>query len=174
MFFLKQVIIRDLYDDNDNLITTNLIPLLYHSFVAGTQWPRMNYHYPEGVALRLEAGKGFDMNVHYANRTDEVMTGEVYGNIYTIPESEVVHVAEILDLNNQHFTLPPGEVTTINKIVFISNETINIFQLFSHAHEHMTEFSVYKKGGERTMGSSSTSRTIGSTHRFWSWTHHLY
>ena len=138
--------IRDLYDEIGGLNLVNLYPLLYHQFVAGTQWPRMNYHFPEGVALRLEAGKGFDMNSHYANRTDEVVVGEVYGNIHTIPESEVVHVAQILDLNNDDFKLPPNEVTTLTETYYF-NERINIFQLFSHAHEHMTEFKVLIQGG---------------------------
>lgn len=139
--------IRDLYDQNDALIVDNLFPLLYHQFVAGTQWPRMNYRYPEGVALRIQGGKGFDLNAHYANRTDDMMVGEVYGNIHTIPESEVVHVAEILDLNHDDFSLPPNKVTTLTKEYFF-NEKMNIFQLFSHAHEHMTEFRVYKLGGQ--------------------------
>ncbi|WP_425389598.1 hypothetical protein [Ekhidna sp.] len=140
--------IRDLYDENQQPITKNLLPLLYHEFIAGTQWPRMNYHYPEGVALRIKGGKGLDLNTHYANRSDNVMTGEVYGNLHTIPESEVEHVAEILNLNNQSFVLPAGQVTTIKKEYFFNKE-INIFQLFSHAHEHMTEFKVYHVGGNR-------------------------
>lgn len=139
--------IRDLYAANGSVITSNLIPLLYHQFIAGTQWPRMNYHFPEGVALRLEAGKGFDMNSHYANRTDEVITGEVYGNIYTIPESEVEHVAQILDLSNDNFNLPANQVTTLEKTFFFQDRR-HIFQLFSHAHEHMTEFRVYQEGGD--------------------------
>jgi hypothetical protein len=138
--------LRDIYNESGNYDVDNLLPLQYHQFVAGTQWPRFNYHYPPGVALKLEAGKGFDMNSHYANRTNEIVVGEVYGNIYTIPESEVEHVAEILDLNNDDFSLPPNKVTTLTKDYFFP-ERINIFQMFSHAHEHMTEFKVSKVGG---------------------------
>lgn len=144
--FPQERVIRDLYDAQDDLIVDNLFPLLYHQFVAGTQWPRMNYRYPEGVALKIDAGRGFDLNAHYANRTSEVMTGEIYGNIYTIPESEVQHIAEILDLSHDDFSLPPQRVTTLTK-QFSFNEKINVFQLFSHAHEHMTEFKVYQVGG---------------------------
>lgn len=138
--------IRDIYKEDGSLDFNNLFALQYHNFIAGTQWPRMNYKYPEGVALRIPAGKGFDMNSHYANRTDKVITGEVYGNIHTVPEEEVNHVAELLDLNNQDFVLPANQVTTITKEYF-TDQRMNIFQLFSHAHEHMTEFNVYKIGG---------------------------
>ena len=144
--FPEENTIRDLYEADGSLNINNAIALLYHNFIAGTQWPRMNYKYPEEVALRVPAGKGFDMNSHYANRTDEVVIGEVYGNIHTIPASEVVHVAEILDLNNQNFSLPPNQVTTLTK-EYTFSERMHIFQLFSHAHEHMTEFNVYKVGG---------------------------
>ena len=139
-------VVRDIYKDDGTLDFGNLFALQYHNFIAGTQWPRMNYKYPEGVALRIPAGKGFDMNSHYANRTSEVITGEVYGNIYTVAKEQVVHVAELLDLNNRDIALPPKQVTTIEKNYFF-NERINVFQLFSHAHEHMTEFNVYKIGG---------------------------
>lgn len=140
--------IRDLYDENQETIIANLLPLLYHEFVAGTQWPRMNYHYPEGVALKYEAGRGLDLNSHYANKTDEVITGEVYANFHTIPASEVQHVAEILNLNNQSFNLPAGKETTLTR-EYTFNERRHIFQLFSHAHEHMTEFRVYQVGGDQ-------------------------
>ncbi|MFK7952344.1 MAG: hypothetical protein AB8B73_05825, partial [Ekhidna sp.] len=140
--------IRDLYDENQQLIFQNLKPLLYHEFVAGTQWPRMNYRYPEGVALKYEAGRGLDLNSHYANKTNEVIVGEVYANMHTIPASEVEHVAEILNLNNQSFNLPAGKVTTLTR-EYTFPERRHIFQLFSHAHEHMTEFKVYQVGGAR-------------------------
>lgn len=144
----EPLVIRDLYDENQNLNTINLLPLVYHEFVAGTQWPRMNYHYPAGVALKYEAGRGLDLNSHYANKTNEVIIGEVYANFHTIPASEVQHVAEILNLNNQSFNLPAGKVTTLEK-VYTFNERRHIFQLFSHAHEHMTEFKVYQVGGDQ-------------------------
>lgn len=139
---------RDLYDENQEPVISNLIPLLYHEFVAGTQWPRMNYHYPEGVALKYDAGRGLDLNSHYANKTDQVITGEVYANFHTIPASEVQHVAEILNLSNQTFTLPAGRETTLRK-EYVFNERRHIFQLFSHAHAHMKEFKVFQVGGAR-------------------------
>lgn len=141
-------VIRDLYDESGNEIFLNLLPLQYHIFVSGTQWPTMNYHFPEGVALRLPANTGLDLNSHYANGSNEVIQGEVYGNLHTVPASEVVHVAENLQLNNQNLFLPAGQVTTVERTYWF-NEKRYIFQLFSHAHEHMTDFRVYVEGGDR-------------------------
>lgn len=138
--------IRDVYKLDGTYDISTLIHTQYHEFVAGTQWPNLKYNYPEGVALKLPSNYRFDMNSHYANRTDETVIGEVYANIHTVDESQVEHVAEVLQLNYQDFRLPAGKITIVEKS-YDFNETIQIFQLFSHAHEHMTEFKVYLSEG---------------------------
>lgn len=141
-------VIRNVYNANGTYNFQTLIPTQYHQFLTGTQWPLMNYTFPPGVALRLPAGKGLDLNSHYANKTGETIKGEVYMNLHTLEENDVQYVAEMLELNNTSFILPAGEVTTLEK-TYLFNEKRNIFQLFSHAHEHMTEFRVYVVGGAR-------------------------
>ena len=141
-------VIRDIRDADGNYIVANLSLTPYHKFVTGTQWPLMNYHYPAGVALRISSNAAFDLNAHNVNRSSDVMQGEVYVNLHTVESSEVEHVAELLFMNNKNFSLPPHAVTTVTR-TFGINERIHIFQLFSHAHEHMTEFRVYIDGGPR-------------------------
>lgn len=141
---------RDFRDLFGRYILQNLAATPYHIFFAGTQWPRMDYHFPEGVALRLPAGYGLDLNSHYANRADSSITGEISANLYTVDRAQVQRVAEILFLNNTDFHLPPQQVTTIEKVYLNPEpENLNVFQLFSHAHEHMTEFRVELSGGPR-------------------------
>lgn len=144
--FPKEGIIRDLYNEVGSYEPTTLFYMQYHQFIAGTQWPVLDYSFPQGVALRIPANTGFDLNSHYANGSDEVIEGEVYANVHTIEPEEVTHVAEVLNLNNQDIFLPAGEVTTIRK-TYIFDKDINIIQLFSHAHRHMVEFRVLKFGG---------------------------
>ena len=142
-------VFRDVRDANGNYITDNLIITLYQQFVTGTQWPLMTYHFPPGVALRIPADGGFDLNPHFVNRSDEVIQGEIYANLHTVERSEVEHVAEVLFMNNLDLNLPPETVTTVTK-TFLTDERIQIFQLFSHTHEHMTEFRVFIDGGPRS------------------------
>lgn len=141
-------VIRDIYNADGSYNNATLFVMQYHQFVVGTQIPQLKYAFPEGVALMVPANHGFDLNSHYANRTDGPIQGEVYANVYTIDESEVDKVAEILNLSNDNFVLPAGEVTTLRK-TFTFQETRHIFQLWSHAHEHNTEFKVFISGGER-------------------------
>jgi len=145
--------IRPFYDDNGNIIYGNLLAMQFHKFVTGTQWPAMDYHFPVGVALRFPHEFGFDMNTHYLNYTDEPLTGEIYTNLYFAEPSEIEHVAEILMLNNQNFNLPPNEITTVERTYTFSQirishdipndiNEIKIFQLFSHAHQHLIRFDI--------------------------------
>jgi hypothetical protein len=140
--------IRDIYKPDGSQNPFVLYHMQFHQFVTGTQWPRSHYTFPKGVALKVPANTGFDMNSHYANSKDEVITGEVYANLYTVEKSEVEHVAQILNLNNDDFNLPAGEKTTLTADFTFPDER-NVFQLWSHAHSHMTEFNVYIKGGAR-------------------------
>ena len=139
---------RDIYDASGNYQPSVLFHLQFHDFVTGTQWPKMDYHYPEGVAFKIPADFGFDLNSHYVNKGTEEIEGEVYANLHTVPESEVVHVAKLLDVNNDDIYIPAN--TLQYKVVydFIAEEEMNVFQLFSHAHSNMTEFRVYTTGGE--------------------------
>jgi len=141
---------RDFRDQAGNYILQNLQVMEYLFPVVGTQYPVLNYHFPPGVALRLKPGRGLDLNSHYANRTGQPITGEVHMNLHFAERAEIAHVAENLFLSNDDFALPPNRTTTISKT--FSNELgrrMHIFQLMSHAHEHMTQFKVEVAGGPR-------------------------
>lgn len=97
--------------------------------------------------LRLNADVGLDLNSHYVNRSDSTTTGEVYVNMHLVDPSEVDKVADILFLNNVSFSLPPHQITTVER-TYRTDYPINIFQLFSHAHEHMLEFKAEVVGGD--------------------------
>jgi len=133
----------------------NVITLQEHIFVFGTQWPYWDYSLPEGVAFKFDSNYGFDLNPHYFNYTDETIQGELYFNVHAILPQDVEHQAGILQLGNNEINLPPHQVTTLTE-VFSSNDilnginidppdgttNLNIFQLFSHAHQLMTRFDI--------------------------------
>lgn len=135
-------------DENGNYIVDNLAATRYHTYVTGTQWPLMNYVFPPGVALRIPANSGLGLNSHYINRGTETFSGEVITNLHTVPLSEVQHVASTLFLNHDTFELPPQQVTQVSH-TFTFDERHHVIQLFSHAHQHMTEFRVHIAGGDR-------------------------
>ncbi len=141
-------VIRDYYNEDGSFNALTVASVLNQRFVAGTQLKDSDYHFPEGVALRIPTDAGFDLNSHYVNRTDEVKAGEVSINLHTVPKSEVRHVARNIFESYQDFRLPPQEVTTVER-QSIFDERMNIFQLTSHAHQFMEEFEIYLVGGPR-------------------------
>ena len=144
---LEPEVYRDIRNSDGTVVLQSLIPTIWHDFGFGTQWPFMNYHFPKGVALRLNADRGLDLNSHYVNRTDSTFVGEVYINMHLAQPEEVNRVAEVLSLNNLEIDLPPNQVTTLEETYLFDDEA-SVFQLMSHAHEHMVEFRVEKVGGE--------------------------
>ena len=120
----------------------------YHKFISGTQTRLYDYSFPDGVALKIDPTLGFDLNSHYANYSNDTIIGEIYNNFHFVDSVDVEHVAEILNLqNNDNIELPPGEETTLNRTYWIDDlfgGTISIFQLWSHAHKHNTEFKAFR------------------------------
>jgi hypothetical protein len=141
-------VFRDLRDSTGYPIPANYLAMPFHRFLVGTQWPALDYSLPEGVALEIPPDYAFDMNAHYVNRTDAVVTGEVYVNLHTVDPETIQHTAKVVDFNNTDIALPAGERTTLER-VFRFDEDASVFQLFSHAHELNTEFRVEIAGGDR-------------------------
>jgi len=139
---------RDIRNTDGTVNFSTIQTMAYQIFFAGSQWPRMDYRFPPGIALRLPANTGFDLNSHSVNRTDSSRPGEVHINLHTTDPANLDHVAEVLELNNLEIFLPAGKTTTVSKS-FIFSQRSYIFQLFSHAHERMTEFRVVVEGGPR-------------------------
>ena len=98
--------------------------------------------------MRLPKNLGFDLNVHSVNRSAEPQPGEVYVNLHTVDVEDLDHVAEYRNFGNFDINLPPRQETTITR-EFGFGRRENILQMWSHAHEHMTEFRVEHVGGER-------------------------
>lgn len=139
---------RDFYDQNGSLNLGTALSILNQRFVIGTQTRKTEYRFPAGVALKVKARKGFDLNSHYVNRSNERKIGEVSVNLHTIPKEQVERVAENLFESYQDIVLPPNQITTLSRTSRF-NKRMHIFQLTSHAHENLIEYKVFIDGGLR-------------------------
>lgn len=144
----QPMVFRDLRNPNGTLNFDVINQMAFHQFFAGTQWPKMDDVFPAGVALEWPAGQGLDLNSHYVNKGSSAIKGEVHINLHTIPAQDVVHRAKILNIGNQDITLPPLKTTTIEMVRSV-NQPMNIFKMFSHAHQLLTEFKIIVVGGPR-------------------------
>ena len=133
--------------DRGGYILQNVAVMIYHVPIAISQWPRVDLHFPAGTALRLPPDTGLDLDSHFVNPTDADIAGEVYINLHTVDPTEVEREVEIFSLSNGDISLPPNQVTTLTR-EWVFDERRHVFQMFSHAHEHMVEFRAEVIGGE--------------------------
>ena len=120
----------------------------YHTPVVISQSQRLDFRLPPGVAIRLPANSGLDLNFHYTNYSDAAITGEAYVNLHLLAPEAVEHEAEIFALSNFDIELPAGQTTTLEKEFFFKEDR-HIFQLVSHTHDRMVEFNAEIIGGSR-------------------------
>ncbi|MXY81320.1 MAG: hypothetical protein F4Y91_04450 [Gemmatimonadetes bacterium] len=136
------------YQDSEGYDLFDWRVMQYQVPIVIAQSTRLDFSLPPGVAMRLPAGTGLDMNSHYANTADQVMIGEVLVNLHLADPAKVERVAEVFALSNFDIDLPAGEVTSLEK-EFIFKEDRHIFQLVSHTHDRMEEFTAEFIGGPR-------------------------
>ena len=122
-------------------------------FVVGTQTDDTVFDFPDGVALRLPGDTVYDLNSHYINLLgDEVLLGETYVNLYTIPEEEVRYEAVEIFVSNRDINVPPGATRVAKMDWYIEDElerrghapdtAVNVFLLTSHMHRHGELFEI--------------------------------
>ena len=141
-------VVRDIRNADGSLNFANMVAMGYHIFLGGSMQPRSDYVFPPGMALRIPANAGIDLNVHYANRTSNRVQGEAYVNLYTIPASQVVRSLSTLNLGNTNLVLPAGKVTVAQKD-FIFGAQTTITGLTSHMHARGTKFQIRIVNGPR-------------------------
>ena len=127
-------------------------------FVIGTQTDDTFFEFPEGVGLRMPGDTVYDLNSHYINLLgDEILIGETYVNIYTIPEEDVKYEAIEIFVSNRDINVPPGTTRVTKQTWYIGGEdgeldkrghapdaVLNVFLLTSHMHRHGELFEVFQ------------------------------
>ncbi len=124
-------------------------------FVVGTQTDDTLFEFPEGVGLRLPGDTVFDLNSHYINLLgDEMLIGETYVNIYTIPEEEVKYEAIEIFVSNRSINVPPNTTRVAKLTWYVEDELerrghdpdteLHVFLLTSHMHRHGELFEIFQ------------------------------
>lgn len=141
-------VVRDLRNANNTLNYGTALSMQYHVYAGGGSSPESDFTFPSGVALEIPANYALDMNSHYVNKTSQPITGEVFVNLYTIPESQIVKVAKPLNLGNMSLNIPAKQ-TVVQSKTFKFDKKTNIVTLTSHMHARGTKFVIKISGGTR-------------------------
>lgn len=140
--------IRDLRNSDNSINVFTFLQMQNHIFLGGGTDPNSDYTFPEGTALMLPANSSIDLNPHYFNKTNEVIFGENYVNLYTVKADQVKKVVKMIDFNQTNLTLPPNQKTIVTKD-FIFDKPVAIVSLTSHTHQWGKLFQIKIKGGSR-------------------------
>lgn len=141
-------VIRDLRNPDGTL--NSFSEMNDHEFLGGSMIQEDVYDFPPGVALKLPAHAGIDMNTHFLNYTGSTISGEAYANMYTTSAANVQHTAQTLFVANTDITLLPHKETTVTQTVTNPlSLPLNIFMLTSHYHERGKKFLIKISGGPR-------------------------
>jgi hypothetical protein len=140
--------IRDIRNPDGTINLTTLAQMQNHVFFGGSMETERELRMPDGVALKLEPNTPLDLNAHYFNKTDLTLKGENYVNFYTVPASQVQHIAGTIDLGNQDINIPAGQRKVITK-TFTFNNQVRIILLTSHTHSLGEKFVIKIFGGAR-------------------------
>jgi hypothetical protein len=141
-------VVRDLRNPDNGLNINTVIQMSNHIFLGGGTQANQEYVFPEGTALLLPANYSMDLNPHYFNKTNTVLYGENYVNLYTTAKSNVKYVVKTIDFNNTNLTIYANAKTTISKD-FAFSTNVKIVSLTSHTHKYGEKYIIKIKGGVR-------------------------
>ncbi len=90
--------------------------------------------FPEGVAIKLEAGRKLLLNLHIYNVSDQAISGTSGTQVKVIPASEVKDEAEMVFGGTFQIALPPGEQTTLSGRCVFNNDA-TVISVWPHMHQ---------------------------------------
>ncbi|HEX3595258.1 MAG TPA: hypothetical protein VHU80_09160 [Polyangiaceae bacterium] len=94
---------------------------------------------PDGVALKLPAGKVLDLSLHIYNTGTTELSGTSAMEVITMDPKDVVYESDSVLAGPLAFTLPAHQVTTIaNDCALTADQSA--FALFPHMHQLGTHF----------------------------------
>lgn len=94
---------------------------------------------PEGVAVRVDPGAVFLMNVHYLNTSSEPLSADARINLYSIPEASVKEEAGVLFLYNPFIRIPASGQASARMRCPVSKD-ISVVSVQSHMHRRGVNF----------------------------------
>ena len=99
------------------------------------------FEFPEGVAMKIEAGDQLLLNLHLFNVTNETITGVSGTRTKLMLEEDVEHLAEGTLMGTTSLQLPPGQVTTQLGVCTLNADS-TLFGVLPHMHQLGTHMKV--------------------------------
>lgn len=106
---------------------------------------------PEGIAIKIPKDTQLLLNLHLFNTSEEEMTGTSGTRVRTIPEKDVVEVAEGILAGTVMIDIPAGQTTTTTGYCTMSSD-VTVVAVAPHMHQ----LGIY----EKVVAESSTAGEV--------------
>jgi hypothetical protein len=116
------------------------------AFVLESTAPEYRIDLPDGYALPFNANATLDFNSHYFNKTQNMLFGEVFFNMYTKPKDKITGELEEVVIQTDELNIKPNAQTTVTYSENFERDT-RIVMLTSHYHRRGRKFDIYRVGG---------------------------
>jgi hypothetical protein len=139
-------------ESNCAVLNTNWIDL----FASGVGSPSLDM--PDGVALKVPAGKQMILQLHLFNATQNEIQGSSTLYIEKSPPVDAAHEAEVVLAGPPPVqgipgvpSIPPGNNQKIRATCRMGGE-VNYFAVFPHMHQYGTHIKVWTEAQDGTVG----------------------
>ncbi len=117
-------------------------------FVTGSQLPRYEEEYPDGVGKVYRGGQYLVFNYHYFNTTDAPIEGRAAINLRTTSASRLDRLMGLLAFARLDISTPPGQARSFPVDCRVGDDVM-VHKLMRHTHRWGTDFPVELAGGPR-------------------------
>jgi hypothetical protein len=102
--------------------------------------------FPDGVAIKVPAGRKILLNLHLFNVSDQPINGTSGTQVKLIPASEVTDEAEVVFAGTFGISLPPNQETTLTGRCTFDNPS-KVISVWPHMHQLGTHMKVFHEAG---------------------------
>ena len=130
---------------------------------------------PEGTAYKIDPNAVLDLNYHlinYASNGDSILAAEAYINYYTDNNSpvELIEMHSELLINLGIFIPNNGQEVSFTDVVIDNQasptDTMYVWFLSSHTHKYGTDYDIYKRNPDGSIGEQLYEGFYNSTYEF--------
>lgn len=116
--------------------------------VTGSQKPKHDEFYPDGVGKKFRGGQMLVFDYHYFNSSPNPVKARAAVNFHTVEASKVTREAQSFGFYNLNLAIPPMSTKSFSGECRFKHDIL-VSKLTRHTHKWGTDFSVYFAGGDK-------------------------
>ncbi len=117
-------------------------------YVVGSQRPRTDAAFPEGIGQKWVGGQKVVFNFHYLNTSPDPVQAKARLNLHTVDEGAIERTPQMFAMLNRGISIPPMSDASFT-MQCTARQEIDVYALTRHTHRWGTRFDAWWVGGDR-------------------------